>query len=316
MIYLGSNRIVTQDYASHKYAEDYAGNHGSIIKMYGRGKVTKIVNKFKSHEHSINYNTFLNNQSKWKDGNIYHCTSITGTKVDMNYDELGGNQVYVETYGERGELLTFHFAHLDTVSVKVGDIVDSNTILGTQGNTGLVLSNKSTSDKTYGSHVHFEIRNKDGVAINPRNYANANIVTNYQTQTNQIDKDKKQFKVMVDSINIRKEPNTSSKILGAVYLNEVYTILEEVDSNEYTWYKILTGRNVSGFVASKKNANWVEIMNVNEDIKPDIEVPDEEIKEEEKENIVVKYKLLFTCKKSGMYYLNLNAGEELYIKEK
>ncbi len=35
------------------------GNHLSNVVMYGKGKVVRIIDKFVSHEDSINYNTFL-----------------------------------------------------------------------------------------------------------------------------------------------------------------------------------------------------------------------------------------------------------------
>lgn len=63
MKYLGSERSITQDYITHGGAEDYSGVHKSEIKINGKGKVIKIINKFKSHEDSINYNTFLEKQS-------------------------------------------------------------------------------------------------------------------------------------------------------------------------------------------------------------------------------------------------------------
>ncbi len=307
MIYLGSTRVLTQDFGSHKYAEDYAGDHKSIVKMNGQGKVIQVINRFKSHEDSINYQTFLNNQSRWKDGNIYHCVSITGKQVDMSYDELGGNQIVIETYTNEGTLLTFRLAHLDQVLVHNGDFVDEGTILGYQGNTGLVLSSKATSNETYGSHVHLEIRNQDGTPLNPRSYATGEIKTTYKKQSNELSKDKDQFKVIVDNINIRQEPNTTSNILGMVYMNEVYTILETVKSSEYTWYKITTGRGVTGYVASKIGGQWVELMLKNEEIKPDPEVPDEVIDP--------TYELLFTCKKTGTYYVKLVENEQLYIKK-
>ena len=63
MIYLGSERSITQSFNSHGYAEDYSGAHLSPIKLNGSAKVIKVVNKYKCHEDSINYNDFLNNRS-------------------------------------------------------------------------------------------------------------------------------------------------------------------------------------------------------------------------------------------------------------
>lgn len=301
MIYLGAERVVTNSFSSHVTAEDYSGTHKSDVIMYGKGKVIRVINSFISHEDSINYNTFLSNQQNWRDGNYYNCISITGKRVRMHYDELGGNQVFVETYDGDNKLL-FRFAHLDSVLVKEGDIIDSTTVIGRQGNTGLVLSSKSVNDVTYGSHVHLEITDRDGVYINPRSYASGEIITQYIEQSNVLDPTKEQFRVMVDKINIRESASIESKDIGDVYFGELYTILGTVTHDTYTWYKITTSQGLTGYVGSKIGANWVELYEVpiNEDLN-DVFEP--------------TYKLLFTCEKDGVYYLKLYEGEELYIKE-
>lgn len=309
MIYLGAERVVTNDFNNHGTAEDYSGIHKSNVTMYGRGKVVRVINSFISHEDSINYNDFLNNQQNWKDGNYYNCISITGKLVRMHYDELGGNQVFIETYDGNNKLL-FRFAHLDSVFVKEGDIVDSSTVLGLQGNTGLVLSSKSRDDTTYGSHVHLEITNRDGVYLNPREYANGNVGTQYVEQSNVLDTTKSQFKVMVNQINIRESATTNSADIGDVYYGELYTILDVVEDDIYTWYKIITAQGLSGFVASKKGTNWVELYE-----SPNNEAINDNTVNDKNDNMDLQYKLLFTCEKDGIYYLKLYKGEELYIKE-
>ena len=304
MNYLGSNRVITNPFSSHITAEDYAGEHQSLVSICGKGKVTKVIQKFKSHEDSINYNDFLNNKSTWKDGNYYNCISITGKEVRMHYEELGGNQVYIETY-EGDHLLCFRIAHLDSISVNVGDIVDENTIIGYQGNTGLVLSSKPLSDPTYGSHVHLEITNSAGKYIDPRPYASFSSHTTYIEQSNILDSSKYQFKVNVDKINIREKPSTESRDIGDVYLNEVYDILSEVDSEQYTWYQIKTNRGLIGYVANLKNSNWLTIVEPNKDLEPDIEVGD---------SITEEAILTFQCKEEGYYYIYLYPGEKLILK--
>lgn len=313
MIYLGSARVITNDFANHKTAEDYAGAHQSEIKINGTGRVVKVINRFKSHEDSINYNDFINNQQSWKDGNYYNCISITGKRVRMHYNEVGGNQIWIETYNGN-EKITLRLAHLDSVLVSVGDIVNTNTIIARQGNTGLVLSNKSRSDETYGSHVHLEVTNESGTYLNPLRYANGEITTSYLEQSNILDKSKRQIQIMVDKINIRKEASEISSDLGDVYNGEVYNILAEVDSSIYTWYKITTNRNVTGFVASKKGANWIKVLEVDNDNIPPVIIVDEEKKESVKEEPKDK-ELIFTCEKEDYYYIKLYPGEKLYLEK-
>lgn len=300
MIYLGAERVITNSFANHVTAEDYSGVHGSNVVMYGKGRVVKVINSFTSHEDSINYNSFLQNQQSWKDGNYYNCISITGKMVRMHYDELGGNQILVETYDGENKLL-FRFAHLDSVLVSEGDIVDSSIVLGKQGSTGLVLSSKSESDVSYGSHVHLEITDRNGIYVNPRKYATGEIVTQYIDQSNTLDESKEQFRVMVDQINIRESASIDSLDIGDVYYGELYTILDTIDDGTYTWYRITTTQGIDGYVASKNGANWVEIYH-------------DSINEKNNDVDNLTYKLLFTCEKDGIYYVKLYKGEELYIK--
>lgn len=301
MIYLGAERVVTNSFASHGTAEDYSGAHQSNVIMYGKGRVVKVIDSFISHQDSINYNNFLQNQQAWKDGDYYNCISITGKTVRMRYDELGGNQVLVETY-DNGNKLLFNFAHLDSVLVREGDIINSSVILGKQGNTGLVLSSKSESDVTYGSHVHLEITDRNGIYVNPRKYATGEIVTQYIDQSNALDETKEQFRVMVNQINIRASATIDSPDIGDVYYGELYTILDTVDDGTYTWYRITTAQGINGYVASKNGMNWVEIYRI---------PTNEENNDVDNSN----YKLLFTCETDGLYYVKLYKGEELYIKE-
>lgn len=303
MMYLGSERVITNSFQNHQTAEDYAGVHLSNVVMYGRGRVTRIIDKFTSHEDSINYNTFLREQNNWKDGNYYNCISITGKQVRMKYDELGGNQVFVETYNG-SEKLQFCFAHLDSILVKEGDIIDEKTVLGRQGNTGLVLSSKNESDITYGSHVHLEILNRDGVYVNPRKYASGEIVTTYVEQSNLLDNSVEQIRILVNQINIREKPSVQSNDIGDVYFNEVYTILDKTEDDTYIWYHIKTSLLVDGYVASLKGGNWVEIYDVKEPINDNDVVV---------ENASLKH--IFTCKKDDTYYIKLKTGEKLYIEE-
>lgn len=324
MNYLGSNRIITNPFSNHGTAEDYAGNHLSNVVLYGSGKVIRIINRFKSHEDSINYNNFLNNGNSWYRDGIYHCISITGKITLMTPDELAGNQVFVETYDGNKKLI-FRFAHLDSVNVKVGDIVNENIILGLQGNTGLVLSSKNVSDKTYGSHVHLEVIDENNNYVNPRMYASGEVRTTYQLQTNSRDENKLQFIVNVDVINIRESAGVNSNDIGNVYINEIYDILESIDDGTYIWYKIRTSTGVEGYVAYLKNSNWITVFEPKkEEIQEENsansnEAIDEKIDEnnnikDDNEVVYDNLELIFECVKDDYYYIYLKNGEKLYIK--
>lgn len=295
MIYLGSERALTQDFNTHVVAEDYSGSHKSIIKINGRGKVTKVVNKFKSHEDSINYNTFLNNQNAWYKNGVYECISITGKKVLMTDMEVGGNQVYIETY-DNNTLLTLRICHMDSVLVKENDIIDENTIIGYQGNTGLVLSGKDVSDQTYGSHVHFEVM-MNNKYINPRDYASGKIKTTYMAGDNEKNDEVNQIHILVYNINIRENPDEFSKSLGRVYYDEYYDVLDIIEKEKYTWYKIKTSTNIIGYVANKVSDKWLEYITTSIEKCP-------------------IYKHIFTCLKDGKYIIKLQKGEKIFLSKK
>lgn len=303
MLILGSERSVTQNYNIHKDAEDYSGEHLSVIKINGRAKVTKIVNKYISHEDSINYNDYLNNSAIWRDGTYFNCISITGKVVRYHQSELGGNRVELECY--EGDLKRYiRLYHMADVLVNVGDIVDSDTTIGKQGNTGLVLSKKSLSDITYGSHVHMEVLDENYQNINPREYATFARTVNYMEQTNIIDNSKKQIKIIVDKINIRSNPNVVSSDIGNVYNGEIYDVLGVSEDENYTWYNIKTSLGLTGYVANEKNKNWLIVTKEQEKIEEDVKEVDD----------IKELKLIFTCEKDGMYAVKLKLGERLYME--
>lgn len=312
MRYLGSERIVSYPFSDHITAEDYAGNHKSEVSIASRAKVVRIINRFKSHEDSINYNEFLNNKNNWRDGNYYNCISITGKSVRMHSDELGGNQIWLETY-DNNNLITLRLCHLDSINVKVGDIVEKDQVIGFQGNTGLVSSSKNKNDITYGSHVHLEVINRNGNYLNPRKYASGEITTNYISQSNIRDESKKQIKILVDKINIREKADQLSLDIGDVFIGEIYTVLDTVDNN-YIWYKINTNTGITGYVASKKDEKWVELL---EPVQEKPVSDKEDKKNNDKQNSEQKdnYELIFNCEKEDYYYLKLYKGEKLYIKK-
>ncbi len=50
-------------------------------------------------------------------------------------------------------------------------------------------------------------------------------------------------------VNIRQEPNTDAEVLGKIYNNAAATILETVEQEDGTWYKIKSG-SVEGYIKS------------------------------------------------------------------
>jgi murein DD-endopeptidase MepM/ murein hydrolase activator NlpD len=79
-------------------------------------------------------------------------TTMDGKVTYAGWNNEGyGNLVIVENGGYKT-----YYAHLSSIPVKVGQMVDEGDVIGLSGNTG----------NSTGPHLHYEIR-KNGVAINP-----------------------------------------------------------------------------------------------------------------------------------------------------
>ena len=78
------------------------------------------------------------------------------------------------------------------------------------------------------------------------------------TFTEEQTKDK--IKILVYQINIRKEANENSEDVGDVLFEEVYEVLEIIETNDYRWYKI-NKNGIIGYVANKDGEKWVDYSN-------------------------------------------------------
>ncbi|MFA7637555.1 MAG: peptidoglycan DD-metalloendopeptidase family protein [Monoglobales bacterium] len=79
-----------------------------------------------------------------------------GIVVTAEYQKNGyGNIVIID---HQNGIQTW-YAHLDSISVNVGDVVEKGKIIGKLGNTGY----------STGPHLHFEVR-ENGIPVNPSNY--------------------------------------------------------------------------------------------------------------------------------------------------
>lgn len=84
-------------------------------------------------------------------------------------------------------------------------------------------------------------------------------------QSNDRDETVEQFKVTNEYINIRKENNTESDVLGKVYRDEIYTVLEKEEDEYYVWYLIETNTEIKGYVAVQyEEESYVELLEVKE----------------------------------------------------
>jgi hypothetical protein len=77
------------------------------------------------------------------------------------------------------------------------------------------------------------------------------------SQSNPIDDSKTQVRINVKRINIREMADVNSKDIGDVYYDEVYTVLDNVNGEDYYWYKIKTNTGIEGYIASSKETEYV-----------------------------------------------------------
>ena len=89
---------------------------------------------------------------------IYAFRNGTVSFAGRNNQGFGNLVIVNEPNGYRN-----FYAHLNSINVKKGQKVTTNTMIGRQGATGNVT----------GSHLHFEVRNKNNVAVDPIKYINS-----------------------------------------------------------------------------------------------------------------------------------------------
>jgi murein DD-endopeptidase MepM/ murein hydrolase activator NlpD len=86
--------------------------------------------------------------------------ALPGKVISAGYQSGYGNAVLVQHSGG----VQTRYAHLGSVNVRAGDVVDSESILGTVGQTG----------RSTGPHLHFEVI-RLGQAINPLTAADSRV---------------------------------------------------------------------------------------------------------------------------------------------
>ena len=105
----------------------------------------------------------------------------------------------------------YYFGHMSEIRVKTGQAVKVTDVIGIEGSTGY----------STGSHCHYEIRNKRGVAYKGTVNVSAvsgipNAIGTYNDGYKPLSDIKQyltgDYKVIATSMNVREEPNTSSRI--------------------------------------------------------------------------------------------------------
>lgn len=79
-------------------------------------------------------------------------------------------------------------------------------------------------------------------------------------QTNERDESKVQIQIENATLNVRESATTNSSRVSVVNKGDIFTVLDIVESSEYTWYKITTNLDVTGYVAAGKQHEYVKML--------------------------------------------------------
>lgn len=185
----------------------------------------------------------------------------TGQKNDKNAkgDKSYGNFVKIKHPNGYYTL----YAHLKNVKVNKGINVKKGQVLGYMGNTG----------KSYGSHLHFEVRNKKDVRINPTPYIDSDLPElsdTYEVYDNV--KNKWLPKVKIGSKDY--SGNLGNGISALRITNREYRVHDKIKNKWLSWVKGATDyagnlpNNIDGvqvkgatYRVHLKNGNWLNWVN-------------------------------------------------------
>ena len=179
------------------------------------------------------------------------------------------------------------YAHMEYVSVKVGQRVSKGQILGRMGNSG----------NSFGGHLHWEYwtKNDYNSNIDPSPYLEPKEPVVLPKAVSR-DKNKRQFQIDYnDNLRIRKEPNLAGEIVGILNAG-IYEFTEEKYSDGFNWVKVKDNMwcactDMSRILEIEKEEVKEEIV-VEEEKEIETEVKEETIKEEtaveyEKESVLI-----------------------------
>lgn len=179
------------------------------------------------------------------------------------------------------------YAHMEYVSVKVGQRVSKGQVLGRMGNSG----------NSFGGHLHWELwsRNDYNSNIDPSPYLSPKEPVVLPKAVSR-DKNKRQFQIDYnDNLRIRKEPNLAGEIVGILNAG-IYEFTEEKYSDGFNWVKVKDNMwcactDMSRILEIEKEEVKEEII-VEEEKEIETEIKDETVKEEtaieyEKESVLI-----------------------------
>ena len=160
------------------------------------------------------------------DGVVYAIQDGQDNNIKATGVKSYGNYVQIKHPNNMYTL----YAHLKKkLKVKLGQQVKRGQVLGIEGNSGC----------SYGTHLHFEVRNKDNYVIDPTPYIDAdlpNLPTNLPEPVER-DENTYQVEVLIKDLRARAGFGLDKAIIGYVK-SGIYQIYEEQEKDGYKWLKI------------------------------------------------------------------------------
>ena len=211
------------------------------------------------------------------DGVVYAIQDGQDNNIKATGVKSYGNYVQIKHPNNMYTL----YAHLKKkLKVKLGQQVKRGQVLGVEGNSGC----------SYGTHLHFEVRNKDNYVIDPTPYIDADL-PNLPTlpEPQKRDENTYQVEVLIKDLRARAGFGLDKAIIGYVK-SGIYQIYEEQEKDGYKWLKIA---NNDIWIAYDKEWAKLYIKNdykmlyekellINKDLTKQLEIANSKIEEAKK----------------------------------
>lgn len=166
------------------------------------------------------------------DGVIYAIQDGQDNNIKATGVKSYGNYVQIKHPNNMYTL----YAHLEKkLKVKLGQQVKRGQVLGAEGNSG----------RSFGKHLHFEVRNKDNYVIDPTPYIDAdlpNLPTNLPEPVER-DENKYQIEVLINDLRARNGYGLDATILGFIKKG-IYNIYNKATKDNLVWLKICEDRDI------------------------------------------------------------------------
>ena len=169
---------------------------------------------------------------------------VVATRNDCNWFEAGSYGNYVKIKHDNGYYTLYGHIAYGTVKVNVGDRVSRGQVIGYLGNTG----------ESYGAHLHWEVRDKDDVKIDPTPYLDADLPKEVELpQPVERNEEVNQVEVIEPQLNVRLDHNTSAQSIGFCPLG-IYNVISIYQGDDYVWFEIEEGKWIAN------DGTWCEYL--------------------------------------------------------